>query len=251
MKKDFKRIVASFILASFISLNSLTLSVAANDEIPQAPSQVFRGGVQASTEHLPDYRKTDVNTVYISEEKATISRGNVLKIAFAQKFSTKTAKSGDAIEFVLKKDLKTKENRTLLPEGTKITGTVQEVKPVAKWNRNATALLKLDTVVLPNGQSGSISARLKTKNAVLKKSAIAATGKAAIWTVGLFGVGAGLGAAIGAIAGTAGTGCLVFGMPIGGGLGLIIGSATKGLNYNAKPGKTIYIELSQDLDICY
>ena len=60
-----------------------------------------------------------------------------------------------------------------------------------------------------------------------------------------------IGAAIGAAASAVGTGCLAIGMPVGGGLGLIIGSASKGLNYNAKPGKEIYIKLTQDLEICY
>ena len=86
---------------------------------------------------------------------------------------------------------------------------------------------------------------------MLKRSGWAATGKAALWTVGLFGVGAGVGAAIGAAASAVGTGCLAIGMPVGGGVGLITGSLTKGLNYKAKPGKTTYIELTEDLDISY
>ena len=111
--------------------------------------------------------------------------------------------------------------------------------------------IKAKPILLISTLKGTIAAKVHAKEAVLKKSSWAAVGKASLWTVGLFGIGAGIGAAIGAAADAVGTGCLAIGMPVGGGLGLIIGSMTKGLNYNAKPGKTIYIELTEDLDISY
>ncbi len=257
MKKDWKKINATLLLCAFISFNNLSCTALAQEQVqqPAAESQsqntIYKGSVQSTIEHLPNYRKTEIDTVNISANKATINKGNVIKIAFAQHFSTKTAKKGDRITFVLKESLKTIENRVLLPEGTKIIGTVEEVIPSKIWNRNAQALISLNDVILPDGTTGTLSAKVHAKNAMLKRSGWAATGKAALWTVGLFGVGAGVGAAIGAAASAVGTGCLAIGMPVGGGVGLITGSLTKGLNYKAKPGKTIYIELTEDLDISY
>ncbi|MBS4760065.1 MAG: hypothetical protein KHX03_05155 [Clostridium sp.] len=254
MKKGlhFKKLTASLLLSAFMFLNFNFAAIAA--ENPPASDSLFVSGSadeKALIEHLPTYKKTEINTVSITANKATINKGNVLKIAFANKFSTKTAKVGDKITFVLKKDLITAENRILLPAGTQIIATVQEITPTKIWNRNAKVLLSLGEVVLPDGKQGTLAAKVHAKDAVLKKSSWAAVGKAALWTVGLFGVGAGIGAAIGAAADAVGVGCLAIGMPVGGGLGLIIGSMTKGLNYNAKPGKTIYIELTEDLDISY
>lgn len=252
MNIKLKKICAYFLLLAFASLNSLSASSSAqgttqnNTKKPAVETQL-----KNKTEHLPAHLKAEINTVDVSGQKATIAQGNVIKIAFAQNFSSKTAKVGDNVNFVLKNDLKTKEGTTLIPAGTKIIATVQDVKPIKSWNRNAQVLLSVGEIVLPDGTTGTLNAKVHSKNAVLKRSGWTATGKAALWTVGLFGVGAGLGAIIGAIAGSVGIGCLAIGMPVGGGLGLIIGSATKGLNYNAKKGKLIYIELTQDLDICY
>lgn len=245
-----KKFCAYALMVSFLSFNYAPV-VFAEVNTAQKENVSFQIKVQSNIEHLPNYRKTGIDTVNVRADKATIAKGNVIKIAFAERFSTKTAKPGDKVTFVLKEDLKTKEERVLLPSGTKFIATVQEVNPSKVWNKNASAVLSLGEVLLPDGTQGSIEAQVSTKNGKLKRSGWAATGKAALWTVGLFGAGAGIGAAIGAAASAVGVGCLAIGMPVGGGLGLIAGSATKGLNYNAKPGKTIYIELTQDLDICY
>lgn len=249
--KNLKKIIASTILTAFLSINCTGLSAIAQEPAVENVLPVSQVCVKSKIEHLPTYKKTEINTVSVTDRRAVVNKGNVLKIAFANHFSTKTAKVGDQVVFILKEDLKTIECRTLLPAGTQIIASVQEICPTQIWNRNAKALLCINEVLLPDGQRGSISAKVASKDAVLKKSSWAAVGKATLWTVGLFGVGAGLGAAIGAAADAVGTGCLAIGMPVGGGLGLIIGSMTKGLNYNAKPGKTIYIQLCQDLEICY
>ncbi len=244
MKMSFKRLCAGFLFCTFLTMNFNGAVVASEYAVSKAvPSY------QGKVEHLSTYKKTAINTVNIYDKKSTINKGNVMKIAFAENFSTKTAQMGDNVVFVLKKDLKTQEGRMLLPAGTKIVGTVDELSRPKNWNKNATVKIGLGEVILPDGQKGSISAQINTKNAVLKRSSWAAVGKASLWTVGLFGVGAGVGAAIGAAASAVGTGCLAIGMPTGGGLGLIIGSATKGLQYKAKPGKTIYIQLTEDLEI--
>ncbi len=252
MKKELRKFCALFLLASFISINNFSLSACAETTAPANEIKpVSQIQIKSQVEHLPSYDKTEINTVNITSKKATISQGNVIKIAFAQSFSSKTAKVGDKVDFILKEDLKTEEGRVLLPATTKIIATVKEVIPTKIWNRNAQVLLSIGDIVLPDGTTGTISAQVHSKNATLKRSSWAAVGKASLWTVGLFGIGAGVGAAIGAAADAVGTGCLAIGMPVGGGLGLILGSVTKGLNYKAKPGKTIYIELTQDLDICY
>ncbi len=237
-----KKIIATILLAGFINFTGIpALADIDMNDVP-VPTQ------QARIEHS-HYKKSPVRSISISEEQITIKAGNVIKVAFADNFSTKTAKEGDPVIFVLNEDFKTTEDTILLPAGTLINGTVTEVVPIRYWNRNAQAFVKLNEVVLPTGQRGDISARVYSKNSALKKSTWAAFGKAAGYTVGLFGIGTGVGAIIGAIVGEVGIACLAIGMPVGGGVGLITGSVLKGLNYNAKPGKTVKIQLNDDFNI--
>ncbi len=237
-----KKTIAAILLAGFINLTGIP--ALADIDMNQIPVQTQ----QARVEHSY-YKKSPVRSISVSEENITIKAGNVIKIAFADNFSTKTAQAGDPISFVLNEDFKTIEDTILLPAGTIINGTVTEIIPTKYWNRNAQAFIKLNEIVLPTGQRGDISARVYSKNSALKKSSWAAVGKAAGYTVGLFGIGAGLGAIIGAIVGEVGIACLAIGMPVGGGVGLITGSVFKGLNYNAKAGKEIKIQLNEDFDI--
>lgn len=237
-----KKTIAAIILAGFINFTGIP--ALADIDMNQTPVQTQ----QARIEHS-HYKKSPIRSVSISEETITIKAGNVIKIAFADNFSTKTAQAGDPVSFVLNEDFKTTEDTILLPAGTMINGEVTEVIPTRYWNRNAQAFIKLNEIILPTGQRGDISARVYSKNSALKKSTWAAFGKAAGYTVGLFGIGAGIGAIIGAIVGEVGIACLAIGMPVGGGVGLITGSVFKGLNYNAKAGKEIKIQLNEDFDI--
>ena len=82
----------------------------------------------------------------------------------------------------------------------------------------------------------------------MKKSGWTNFGKAAAYTVGGFGLGAGNGAWIGACAGNAWTGTWL-GMAIGGGAGLLLGIFTPGMHYKAKKGKVIYMRLCEDIII--
>ncbi len=237
-----KKIFATVLLAGFINL--LAAPVLADIDMNSAPVETK----QIRIEHS-EIKKSPIRSVSISDDTIIIKAGNIIKVDFADNFSTKTAQVGDAVTFVLNEDFKTTEDTILLPVGTRINGTVTEIIPTRYWNRNAQAFIKFEEVVLPTGQRGDISARVYSKNSALKKSTWAAFGKAAGYTVGLFGIGAGVGAIIGAIVGEVGIGCLAIGMPVGGGVGLITGSIFKGLNYNAKPGKTIKIQLNEDFEI--
>lgn len=222
-----------------------------------APSQAYCATVEKPyiIEHLPTHKGSSVNMVKVTQSTATIIANNVLKVIFTGDFNSKTACDNDVIALSLPNGLTTCEGRQLLPCGTQVVGRIQCVqKP--KWaNRNAKVYVVFDRLVLPNCACVPMCARVYGKDCVLKRSSWAAVGKAAAYTVGLFGVGTGLGAAIGAAAHSmgngAGFGALAFGMPIGGGVGLLVGTLTPGLHYKAKCGKPVYIQLAQDLELCY
>ena len=216
---------------------------------PQACCQPACAEPPSRIEHLPTYKGSSVNMVKISNCGAVILANNVLKVTFSGDFNSKKVCPNDKISFILNEGLSTVEGRCLLPCGTQIIGKIQQVENPKWMNRNAKVYLVFDEIVLPNCQRIPMCARVYAKDCALKASSWKAVGKAAGYTVGLFGIGAGLGAAIGT-AGKASIGCMTYGMPIGGGVGLLVGTLTPGLHYKAKEGKTIYIQLVQDLVIC-
>lgn len=239
----FKKFVTGFLLFNFLVLNS-NAALAELDTTTPCPVEP----PCAKIEHICQNKKTPINIVRVTDCKVTIAQGNVLKVVFAQDFTTKNLCPGTKISFALKNNLCTNEGRILLPCGTQIIGKVECVNKPKVWNRNAKVLISFGEIILPNGQCGKICARVYTKDSMLKKSTWAAIAKAAGITAGSFGVGAGLGAAIGAAANVS-KGVFYYGMPIGGGVGLLLGTVTPGLHYKAKAGKPIYIQLTQDFDI--
>lgn len=239
-----KKIVTLCLLAGFV--NMCATPVFAGIDMNSAP--VAREEVAIKYEQS-SVKRSPVRTVVVSDESIIIKEGNVFNVSFAEEFSTKTAEVGDNVALVLNEDFKTVEGTLLLPAGTKINAKVTEIIPTKYWNKNAQAFIELTEIMLPTGQVGEIKANVYSKNSALKKSSWAAAGKVAGYTVGLFGIGTGIGAALGGILSAVSTGCFAIGMPVGGGVGLITGSALKGLNYNAKVGKTIKMQLNEDFEI--
>lgn len=237
-----KKLLSMLLLSAFTFVNVPAL---AEVNLVKEPAKTQ---TQPVIEVLKD-GKGEVNIVRIFEDKAVLVKGNVIKIAFAQEFTTKGLKEGDKVNFVLKNNLQTKTGRQLLPAGTQIIATVETLQPAKSFNRNAQVLLSMGDLVLPNGQTGTISAAVNSKNGFLKRSGWNIFAKISEWTVGLLGVGAGAGAAIAAGSGAVGVGCLAIGLPIGAGVGLIVGATTPGINYHVKAGKEIPVVITEDLDI--
>ena len=199
-------------------------------------------------ENLPKVKNVSSNLVSVTNYRVIVPRGDVFKVAFAQDFTTKNLKVGDKVEFVLPNGLYTQEGRMLLPSGTQIIACVRSYVAPKWFNRNARVMLDFQEILVPNMASCSMGACVfGNKYNALQRSGWATFAKPAIWTVGMFGVGAGLGAAIGAAASHAAIGCLAIGMPVGGGVGLILGVVTPGLHYSAKAGKQIPIMLTSDM----
>lgn len=194
-------------------------------------------------------KRSPVKTVYITDNSIIIKHGNILKVSFAEQFSTKNAEAGDLIEFVFDEDFKTLEETVLLPAGTQINARVTGVVPSKYWGKNAEAYIELTEIILPSGQRGEIKAKVYSKDASLKRPTWLTWGRTAGCTIGLFGAGSGIGAIVGAIAGSVGTACCALGMPIGGGVGLNLASALKGLNYTAKKGAKLELQLKEDFEI--
>ena len=231
VNRMFKKIISTLLMSIFICFYNCVFA--------------YETGESYIIEHLPDYKKTNTSTVKITASEAVVLPNNVIQIAFNSYFNSKNAQKGDFIDFSFPAGLHTVEGRFLLPAGTKITGCIIDVEKPKSFNRSAKVYILFNEVILPNGCVLPLKAYPDGENNSLKVEKWKSVGKVAAYTVGLFGVGSGLGAWIGSASHAAGKGAMVFGMPIGAGVGLIIGIVTPGLHYRAKCGKKIYIRLNE------
>ena len=201
-------------------------------------------------EHLNVTRKAESNEVKITNLRKIIVTGNVLEVAFDEKFKSKYHAAGDTLYFVADKDICTEEGTVVIPAGSKFFATVDEiVKP--KWfNKNARVYLHLDRVIFPNGSQYKLVAKPFYKNYELKEGPWMTAGKIVLSTVtlGAVGTGAGVGFAFIPEPVKVGTGVAI-GLPVGAGIGLVTGLVTPGLNYNAKQGEEIYVILLEDASV--
>lgn len=201
----------------------------------------------AKIEHLCTHKNTPVDLVKICGCQAVVEQHSVIETTFGQRVFSKRLCPGDKITFVLPNGLWTREGRKLLPACSQIIARVECIIPPKALNKNAKISLKFCCVLLPDGRSFPVQARIFNAEGMLKETKLMAAGKVALWTIGLFGVGAGLGAAIGSASGHAGQAALTLGMPIGFGVGLLTGLLSPGLHYRAKCGEKVLIQLTDNL----
>lgn len=210
-------------------------------------------GTILQTEHLvqPDEvaKKSPTNVVVTTKTINSVVEYNLLELTFAENFSTKTAKVGDEVGFMLENGLKTKEGTVILPEGSQVIAKVTEIEKPKAFNRSGKATLAFDRVVLPDGRSMSLNAKVYTKNGKLSRGKLNALGKGLGTTLGSTAIATGAGCGIGVAAGAVCVGGLAIGLPIGLAVGVLAGYVTPGLHYKAKTGDKIVIQLTDNLNL--
>ena len=210
----------------------------------------YKGGELLAIEHLNTTRRAPSDEVEIKSTENIIKEGNVIPVAFSERFKSEDSAAGDAVSFVAKEDITTEEGTVLFPAGTKFDAQVLEIKDPKWFNKNARVYAQLNGAVLPSGQKVALDAKPFYKNYELKEGPWMTTGKLALYTVagGAVGTGAGVGFAFIPDPTKIGTG-IAIGTPVGAGIGLATGLITKGLNYHAKEGEVIKVILLKDASI--
>ena len=204
-------------------------------------------------EHLDVTRKAPNNEVAINNIQSTINQGNVLVVAFEDKFKSEEHKAGDIVTFVADKDICTEEGTLIIPAGTKFVAQINEVKagerfePPKKFNKNARVYPQLTKIILPSGKELAFNAKPFSKDYSLKEGPWMTTGKLLLCTAAgaAVGTGAGVGFAFIPSPANIGTGVAI-GTPVGAAVGLVTGLITPGLQYHAKAGENIYVILLDD-----
>ncbi|MGH9789308.1 MAG: hypothetical protein ACRD4U_11475, partial [Candidatus Acidiferrales bacterium] len=188
---------------------------------------------------------------------------------------TKDARKGDKVEFILARDLEV-GYRTVLPAGTRVRGTVTQVKKPGLAGKPARVALHFDEVVLADGTvvpidvvlrsasglaiSGNQSSQSGQNNQNNKKAqpdkkkkdekdpAISGEGdKLGKQDALLVGLGAGQGALIGASLG--GKKGAAYGGAIGAGIGLAEILLRRGPHLDLPPGTLFEVELAKPIDV--
>jgi len=194
-------------------------------------------------------KKTPTNIANVTAGKSSIAQYNTLQVVFAQDFNGKTAKVGDEVAFMLKDDVRTIEGSKLLPASTKIITQISNIEKPKAFNRTGKIYLDFKYMELPDGTQLPIRAKLFGKNDFLSRGKLNALGKGLGSVLGGIGVGIGAGCGIGIAASAVIIGGFAIGLPVGFAVGAVAGLVTPGLNYKAKAGDKVDIQLLNNLDI--
>ena len=229
--------IISFILCAMM-INTSTLAFAAET---------------VSTEHfkLPKKlaKKSPTTVVNTSDTLVSVLEYNTMQLTFAQDFTSKTAQVGDEVSFLLKDGAYTDEGTEILPPSSKVVAKVSNVIKPKAFNRSGKVYLDFKYVELPDGTQLPIRAKIFSKKDFLYRGKLNAIGKGVGSTLGGMAIGTAAGCGIGIAAGAVIIGGFAIGMPIGFAVGGLIGFVTPGLNYKAKAGDTVNIQLLDNLEI--
>lgn len=194
-------------------------------------------------------KKSPTNIVKNSETLVSVLEYNTMQITFAQDFNSKTANVGDEVPFLLKDGAYTNEGTEILPPSSKVVAKISNIERPKSFNRSGKVYLDFKYVELPDGTQIPLNAKIFSKKDFLYRGKLNAVGKGFGTTFGGMAIGTAAGCGIGIAAGAVIVGGFAIGMPIGFAVGGLIGLVTPGLNYKAKAGDKVNIQLLDDLNI--
>lgn len=203
-----------------------------------------------AVEHLSVKRNAPNDEVKITNQRNIILQGNVLEVAFSDKFKSEVAKAGDVVTFKAPVDISTDEGTLLIPAGSVFTAKVLDVVAPKIFNKNARVFVQITEVCLPDGQKVDLNAKPFYKDYALKEGPWMTAARLLAYTVagGAVGTGAGVGLAFIPDPDKVGTGVAI-GAPVGAAIGLVTGLIRPGLEYHANAGEEIYVILLDDASI--
>ncbi len=215
------------------------------EPVIEEPQEIVLG-----IEHLCVHRQAPNNTVTLTNFKKVVNQGNVVQIAFSEKFLSKKHKGGEIVNFYLPKDLYTVEGTKVLPEGTRFVAEIMDIQPPKIFNKKARVNLIFKHILLPDGSVIDITGKPFTKDGRLAEGAWVTFGKVLLYTITGGAVGSGVGLSMAFIPNPSRVGtALGIGIPVGCTVGLITGLITPGVNYKAKEGECIFLLLIDDVNI--
>lgn len=237
--KELNRAEAAVLLAKLRSQLALVKSQYKGDKLQEKV---------LATEHLDVYDKAEVNTVTITNLRKIINQKNILKAYFVCDFKSKEHKAGDIVDFYAKEDVYTTEGTLVIPAGSKMIAEIKAIEPSEKMNKNVKVVPIFKQLILPTGVVVPFYAQpLKNDGKLTENRWV----KPLAYTAGGAAIGAGAGTGFAAIPNPKkyGVGAAAIGLPVGAGVGLVTGLVTPGVNYSAKEGEMVLLEVCQPVSI--
>lgn len=232
-----KKLISTLLLLVFSMMNAGSFAVAG----------------ELKTEHLNNSKSvkkvTPTNVVMTSSKSKTILEYNVIEASFAQNFSTKDAKVGDTIGFLINESLYTTDGTEVLPEGSILQADVVKIIKPKSFNRSGKVEIAFSRIILPDGRNIPFDAKVYSKKPYLSRGKLNAFGKGLGSTLGAGAIATGAGCGIGVAAGAVIIGGFAIGLPVGIAVGALGCLVTPGLHYKAKQGDKILIQLTDNLEI--
>ena len=168
--------------------------------------------------------------------KITVPAGTKLRVALLEAVSSDKSRPGDQFTASLAEPI-VMDGKTVFAKGTRVRGRVVDAKESGRVKGRASIELTLTEIMPQNGKALSISTKPYSQVAEPTKKRDAA----------IIGGGAGIGAAIGAIAG-GGKGAAI-GAAVGGGAGARTVLATKGKEIHLGPEARLSFTLASSIEI--
>ncbi len=166
---------------------------------------------------------------------------------------SETGYVGQPVSLTLNRPLLSSSGDIVIPQGSKILGSITQLSPVGRGEKNATLGMNFNQILTPDGKSYGMSAIVNANNGVLVGGTTKGrVGRIAGKTLGGAVVGGGAGAIVGQATShhgkETGQGALWGGL-IGAGLGGIASIAGKGKPVQVQPGEVLELQLLQPLSI--
>jgi hypothetical protein len=128
-------------------------------KLPYHPQWVRKGTrFDASVQDMVSFGAGTVDRNDLLQLGSQPSNDSVVRARFVTTATSGTAKPGDAIAAVVSQPLFSLENKLILPEGTRLTGTVTQAHPARWFHRGGQLRFAFDRVELPQGYPEPASA---------------------------------------------------------------------------------------------
>lgn len=119
-------------------------------KLPYHPQRYRRGTrFDAVLEQPLDFGRATIPAAALSEVGTEASFDRAVEVRFLSAISSTTAKVGDAVEAALSEPLLSSENKLILPEGTRLAGTVRQARPARWFHRSGKLRFNFDRLTLP------------------------------------------------------------------------------------------------------
>ena len=186
----------------FLALFAALALVACSSQ-PTTTEEPTSGGTKTSEAKSPGLIER------LTAKPVTVPEGTILTVRLKQALGSKISNSGDTFEGSLA-DPVSVDQKVVIPEGSDVTGTVVDAKPLGRFKGGARLEITLNTITVKGStydvETTASNKALKGKG---KRTAIMIGGGAGVGAVlGALvggGKGAAIGAGVGAGAGTAGS----------------------------------------------